>query len=203
MSAGRWWPSSHNAANHKIIIIHTPRPPPPLPPLPSSSSTAATRRPSRRSPMLTDDPGVIRCTSPPPSSAARRHLRHSLHVVNRQLPHWPTRKTRRRLPPSSAAAAMPDLGGSRGLVMSLMNIRLPSRDCGGRGRSPPSIDPHRGGGEASPRPAIALCGHRGLDPHHVRHRRPRQLRRRCPTTGGISLEVSPHHPHVLTCRVQL
>ena len=96
-------PSSHNAPNHNIIIIPTPRPPPPLP---LSSSTTATRRPSRRSSMLPipNVPGVVCCTSPPPSFAARRHLRRLMHVVDRHLPHRPTRKTCRRPPPSSADA---------------------------------------------------------------------------------------------------
>ena len=60
--------------------------------------------------------------SPPPSFAARHHLCRLLHIVDRHLPHRPTRKTRRRPPPLSAAATMPDLGGSRGLVTSLTNI---------------------------------------------------------------------------------
>ncbi len=65
---------------------------------------------------------AVRCTSPPPSFVARHHLCRLLHIVDRHLPHRPTRKTRPQPPPLSAAATMPDLGGSCGLVTSLVNI---------------------------------------------------------------------------------
>ena len=73
-----------------VLAPSTPWPPLPLP---LSLSTAATRCPSRRSSMLPNIPGVIHCTTSPPSLfAAHRHLRRSLHVVDRHLPHRPTRK---------------------------------------------------------------------------------------------------------------
>jgi hypothetical protein len=72
----------------------------------------------------------------------------------------------------------------------IWNHRVPSRDRVRRGGPPPRVDPHRGGGGASPRPVIALRGHRGLDSHCVRQRQYHQLRRPCPTRGGISLEKS-------------
>ena len=54
---------------------------------------------------------------------SHRLIHRSLHVVDRHLPQWPTRKTRHRPLPPSAAATMPDPGGSRGLVTSIANIR--------------------------------------------------------------------------------
>jgi hypothetical protein len=142
--------------------------------------------------------------------AARCLLLCLLHIINHHLPHQSTRKTSLRLPPPSAATAMPDPGGisrtsdePREYPQQIWNHRLPSRGRGGRGGPPPRIDPHRVSGGASPQPAIALRGHRGLDLHRVCCRRPRRLHRHRPTTGGISLEESPHHPHVLAHRVQL
>jgi len=95
-------PSSHNTANHKIIIFPSPWLPPSLP---LSSLTATTRRPSRRSPTLL-----------PPSPAlfaARRLLLRLLHVVNLHLPHRPTRKTRHRPSVPSSGALPPRRGCHR------------------------------------------------------------------------------------------
>ena len=131
---------------------------------------------------------VVRCTSPPLSFAAHRR------------PSPPTPANQKNTPSTSTFVRCRHNARPRGISWTgdkpheyprrIWNHQLPSRDRSGRGRPPPW-------------PVIALRGHRGLDPHRICRRRPRRLRRRCPTIGGISPEVSPHHPHVLTRRVQL
>ena len=81
---------------------------------------------------------------------------------------------------------MPDLGGSCGLVASLVNIRSEYGTTDYLAGTAVGGEDHHG--------LRLLCVDTGGWSH---------LRHRHPMTGGISLEEPPHHPHVLARRVQL